>query len=109
MCANAKSVFPILDGHEAYVAAGAALILMALNLRGVRESGTFFAIPTYCFMFGILSMVIYGLFKILVLGEPIAGAQRAVRHRAGPAVRRVHRVRRWSPCWPEPSPPAARR
>ena len=26
---------------------------MALNLRGVRESGTVFAIPTYCFMFGI--------------------------------------------------------
>ena len=44
---------------------------MALNLRGVRESGTLFAIPTYCFMFGILSMVIYGLFKIEVLGEPI--------------------------------------
>ena len=69
--ANAKSIFPILDGHEAFVAAGAALILMALNLRGVRESGTFFAIPTYCFMFGILSMVIYGLFKIEVLGEPV--------------------------------------
>ena len=34
---------------------------MALNLRGVRESGTLFSIPTYCFMFAILSMVIYGL------------------------------------------------
>ena len=69
--ANAKSLFPVLDGREAFVAAGATLFLMALNLRGVRESGTFFAIPTYCFMFGILSMVIYGLFKIEVLGEPI--------------------------------------
>ncbi len=68
---NAKSLFPIIDGHEAWVAAGAALILMALNLRGVRESGTFFAIPTYCFMFGILAMVLYGLFRILVVGEPI--------------------------------------
>jgi len=45
--------------------------LMALNLRGVRESGTFFAIPTYCFMFAILSMVILGLFRILVLSEPL--------------------------------------
>ena len=69
--ANAKSIFPVLDGREAIVAAGVTLILMALNLRGVRESGTFFAIPTYCFMFGILSMVIYGLFKIEVLGEPV--------------------------------------
>ncbi len=68
---NAKSVFPVLDGHEAWVAAAVAVVLMALNLRGVRESGTLFSIPTYCFMFAILSMVIYGLFRILVLGDPI--------------------------------------
>ena len=68
---NAKSVFPMLDGREAWVAAGVVVVLMALNLRGVRESGTFFAIPTYCFMFAILSMVIYGLFRILVMGEEI--------------------------------------
>ena len=68
---NAKSAFPMLDGREAWVAAGVVVVLMALNLRGVRESGTFFAIPTYCFMFAILSMVIYGLFRILVMGEEI--------------------------------------
>jgi amino acid transporter len=68
---NAKSAFPLLDGREAWVAAGVVVVLMALNLRGVRESGTFFAIPTYCFMFAILSMVIYGLFRILVMGEEI--------------------------------------
>ena len=65
---NAKSVFPILDGREAWVAAGVVVVLMALNLRGARESGTLFSIPTYCFMFSILIMVIYGLFRILVLG-----------------------------------------
>jgi amino acid transporter len=69
--ANAKSILPIINGHEALVASLAALILMALNLRGVRESGTLFAVPTYCFMFGIIAMVIYGLFRILVLGENI--------------------------------------
>jgi amino acid transporter len=68
---NAKSAFPVLDGREAWVAAGVVVVLMALNLRGVRESGTLFAIPTYCFMFAILSMVIYGLFRILVLGDQI--------------------------------------
>jgi amino acid transporter len=68
---NAKSVFPMVNGHEAWVAAAVAVVLMALNLRGVRESGTLFSIPTYCFMFAILSMVIYGLFRILVLGDPI--------------------------------------
>jgi amino acid transporter len=68
---NAKSAFPILDGNEAWVAAGVVVVLMALNLRGVRESGTLFAIPTYCFMVAILSMVIIGLFRILVMGDQI--------------------------------------
>lgn len=68
---NAKSAFPMLDGREAWVAAGVVVVLMALNLRGVRESGTLFAVPTYCFMVAILSMLIYGLFRILVMGEQI--------------------------------------
>ncbi len=66
---NAKSLLPFIDGHEGLVAAGAALILMSLNLRGVRESGTLFAIPTYCFMVGILGMVGYGLFRIFAAGD----------------------------------------
>ncbi len=68
---NAKSVLPFIDGHEAWVASVAVLILTALNLRGVRESGTFFAIPTYCFMFAIFAMVGYGLFRIFVLGDQV--------------------------------------
>jgi amino acid transporter len=70
---NAKSVpfLHFLDGHEAFAASVAVVVLMALNLRGVRESGAVFAVPTYCFMFGILIMVLYGLFRILVLGEPL--------------------------------------
>ena len=68
---NAKSLLPFIDGHEAWVASVAVLILTALNLRGVRESGTFFAIPTYCFMAGIFLMVGYGLFRIFVLGDQV--------------------------------------
>ena len=68
---NAKSLLPFIDGNEAWVASGAVLVLMAMNLRGVRESGTVFAIPTYCFMAGILLMVGWGLFRILVLGDEV--------------------------------------
>jgi amino acid transporter len=68
---NAKSVLPMVDGREAWVASIAVLVLMALNLRGVRESGTLFAIPTYCFMAGILLMIGWGLFRILVLGDQV--------------------------------------
>ena len=68
---NAKSVplLHFLDGHEALAASIVVVVLMALNLRGVRESGIVFAIPTYCFMVGILAMVLWGLFRIFVLGE----------------------------------------
>lgn len=68
---NAKSLLPFIDGHEAWVASIAVLVLMSLNLRGVRESGALFAIPTYCFMVSILAMVGYGLFRIYVLGQPV--------------------------------------
>ena len=68
---NAKSLLPFIDGREAWVGAIAVLVLMALNLRGVRESGTLFAVPTYCFMIGVLVMIGWGLFRILVLDQDV--------------------------------------
>ncbi|MBA2457304.1 MAG: APC family permease, partial [Nocardioidaceae bacterium] len=50
----AAGAIPSLIGHEATVAVIAVAALTALNLRGVRESGTFFAVPTYLFMLAIL-------------------------------------------------------
>ncbi len=41
------------------------VMLTAMNLRGVRESGTFFAIPTYAFMIAILGMCAWGLVRFL--------------------------------------------
>ena len=48
------------QGHEVAVAVVAVLLLMSANLRGVRESGTAFAIPTYAFMVAILGMALWG-------------------------------------------------
>jgi len=62
---NAASAIDPISGHEAVVASGLVLVLMALNLRGVRESGTYFAIPTYGFMIGIIGMALYGLLLAL--------------------------------------------
>ena len=39
------------------------LLLMTMNLRGVRESGAFFAIPTYLFMASIMAMCVWGLLQ----------------------------------------------
>src|SRR4029079_3273245 len=50
----AASAIPVLSGHEATFATALVVVLMAINLRGIRESGTFFAFPTYAFMFAIL-------------------------------------------------------
>ncbi|QIK73434.1 APC family permease [Propioniciclava coleopterorum] len=68
---NAKALFPFMVGYEGVVAAVIILVLMAMNLRGVRESGTLFAIPTYGFMFAVLGMILVGLFRIFVLGQPL--------------------------------------
>ncbi len=61
----AASAIPQFQHHEATVATVMVLLLMALNLRGIRESGTFFAIPTYAFMVAILGMCGYGFLRML--------------------------------------------
>src|SRR5262245_5974990 len=61
----AASALPFLSGHEATVAFLGVLVLMAMNLRGIRESGTFFAIPTYAFMVAIGGMCGYGLWELV--------------------------------------------
>jgi amino acid transporter len=61
----AASAIPALSGHEADFAVAMVAVLTAMNLRGVRESGTFFAVPTYAFMVAILGMCAWGLLRFL--------------------------------------------
>ena len=61
----AASAIPALEGREVIVAVSAVVLIMAINLRGVRESGTAFAIPTYVFMISILGMAAWGFFRLL--------------------------------------------
>ena len=62
---NAASAIPFISGHEAVVACLLVILLAAMNLRGVRESGAFFAVPTYGFMFAVLGMAAYGAMRAL--------------------------------------------
>ena len=72
----AASTLDALQGHQVAVAVAAVLILMAANLRGVRESGTAFSIPTYAFMAAILGMAIWGFGRALLGDLPdVASAQ----------------------------------
>lgn len=68
---NIGSAVPFVATHKAAFAVAAIVVLTALNLRGIRESGTMFAIPTYAFMVGVLGMVAYGLVRGFVLGDDI--------------------------------------
>ena len=64
----AASTVHALQGHEVAIAVVAVILIMAANLRGVRESGTAFAVPTYTFMVAILGMSAYGFLR-LAMGD----------------------------------------
>ncbi|GAA2800592.1 APC family permease [Saccharopolyspora taberi] len=67
--ANIGSVIPFVATHKVLFAVGAIVLLTAMNLRGVKESGSLFAIPTYAFVIGVIGMLGVGLFRGLVLGQ----------------------------------------
>lgn len=69
--ANIGSALPFIAEHKVTFAVGTVIVVAAANLRGMRESGTAFAIPTYAFMVGIFAMLGWGLFQIFVLGHPL--------------------------------------
>jgi amino acid transporter len=66
---NLISAVPALGDRRVGIAIAVIVVLAALNLRGIRESGRAFAIPTYLFVFGVVSMIVWGLGRT-VLGDP---------------------------------------
>jgi len=61
--ANLASSLPWVNDHRVLLAVLLILAITVLNLRGVRESGTLFAIPTYAFIVTIFGMVGYALLR----------------------------------------------
>lgn len=72
----AAAAIPVFQGHEATVALVLVVILTAINLRGIRESGSLFAVPTYLFMFAILGMCAYGFIELMLGNLPEAESAR---------------------------------
>lgn len=68
---NIGSAVPFVAQHKVAFAVGAIMLLASANLRGIRESGTAFAIPTYAFMICMYIMLLWGLFQIHILGTPL--------------------------------------
>ncbi|WP_028473465.1 APC family permease [Nocardioides alkalitolerans] len=61
----AAAAIPFLSGHEVLFASALVVLLMAINLRGIRESGSYFAVPTYAFMVAIFVMAVYGGYRFV--------------------------------------------
>lgn len=63
--AQMVSAFPSLAPWRVELAVGAIVFMMLIHLRGVRESGAFFAAPTYFFVLTMLGMLAAGVFQLL--------------------------------------------
>ena len=68
---NLISAFPGLNDWRVELAIGFILLLGAINLRGVRESGVAFAVPTYLFIASVLTMMLVGAYRIFIAGETL--------------------------------------
>ncbi|MBC8334747.1 MAG: APC family permease [Anaerolineales bacterium] len=57
------SAFPEIYDYRVLLALGTIAILTWMNLRGVRESGSVFAFPTYAFIGGVFLVIMIGLVR----------------------------------------------
>ncbi|WFB06985.1 APC family permease [Streptomyces sp. LX-29] len=81
---NLGSAVPFVVEHKELSAVTIILLLTLMNLRGVRESGKLFAIPTYVFIAGVFLLLAWGAYRGLVRGDdmnaPTAGYEIQPEH-----------------------------
>jgi amino acid transporter len=65
------SAIPSLAPFKVELSLGFVLLVTLANLRGVRESGTLFAVPTYAFIVSIAILVVTGMARCIFSGCPI--------------------------------------
>ncbi len=62
--ANLASAIPALNAHVVVISVAVVAVIAVMNLRGVRESGTAFAIPTYVFIAVVSLLILWGVSRI---------------------------------------------
>ena len=79
------SAYPDLFPYRVHLAVGAVFFIMLINMRGVKESGNAFAIPTYFFILMMLATVGLGIFRFLAgsLGKVIDPPELSLLHTVG--------------------------
>ena len=61
---NMAAAFPALVMYKVAIGSAVVIFVMTLNLRGVRDSASIFALPTYLFIFSFVAMIATGLWKL---------------------------------------------
>jgi amino acid transporter len=62
------SAVPSLMPHTVSLCVGILIVITILNLRGVREAGSAFAVPTYLFVGTLLITIVAGILRVLLSG-----------------------------------------
>ncbi len=66
------SAVPSLQPHTLSLCLAILVVITIVNLRGVREAGIFFMLPTYLFVGSLLVAIAIGMFKtVLAAGHPV--------------------------------------
>lgn len=71
---NIISAIPELDPWRVEMAVGFVVVIVVVNLRGVREASFAFAIPTYVFIGSVGIMIVTGLVRTLLGDPPVASS-----------------------------------
>lgn len=71
---NIISAVPALNGGRVELAVGFVILIVIVNLRGVREASLVFALPTYIFIGSVALMVVVGLAQVALGNPPVASS-----------------------------------
>jgi amino acid transporter len=65
------SAFPVLWPYRVPLALALLGVITLVNLRGLREAGTFMAVPVYFFLITYLAMLAYGFVRLFIEGPAL--------------------------------------
>ncbi len=71
---NIISALPFLNSFRVELAVLFVIVIIVVNLRGVREASLVFAIPTYVFIGSVLLMIVVGIARMLLGDAPVAAS-----------------------------------
>ena len=80
------SAYPVLLSHTVLLCVVSIVLLTVVNLRGVRESGIAFSLPTYAFILVMVALIVTGIYRgysgheLAPIGAPLKVDPTSARH-----------------------------